>query len=196
MIDVKNCQRMFSLAPCNLSQSRDKLRKAMRSYLRYFSAAVLVLVAITASSPQADNTVHWKRSKDQSIRWKIHHPIAKTILTKMSFPSAMADLISTPNSPSGVLRSSRVFPASSMSDKNPSSETSNNQMQKCQASKNTILTFESFIRALNYLEVSAANVGNVHVVSRWTDILVFFIGKNIETHHVNLGMAVLSSFGS
>lgn len=46
---------------------------------------------------------------------------------------------------------------------------------------------------LKYLEVSAADIGDIHVVSGRTDILVLLVGKNVQTHHVDLGVAVLAS---
>jgi hypothetical protein len=60
----------------------------------YLSTAVLTLVAMVISSPQAPRTV-----------------------TRMSFPSVMAALISSPISPSGTLRSSRVLPPSSIRER-------------------------------------------------------------------------------
>merc|ERR1712223_1119765 len=110
----------------------------------YLSTAVLTLVAMTASSPHADNTVHM-----------------------ISLPSAIALVISSPISPSGTLRSSRVFPPSSIKEK-------------------TIVDIQK-------LKILALNVRHIHVVSGRTDIFVFLLCEDIQRNQVNLSMAVLAS---
>ena len=45
-------------------------------------------------------------------------------------------------------------------------------------------------------EIRALDDGNLHVVSRWTNVLVLLVGEYVETNHVNLGVAVLSGFRS
>ena len=37
------------------------------------------------------------------------------------------------------------------------------------------------------------DVGDIHVVSGWTDILVLFLVEDIDADHVNFGVAVLAS---
>ncbi len=46
-----------------------------------------------------------------------------------------------------------------------------------------------------YLEVPAADIGDIHVVSGWTDILVLLVGKNVQSYHVDLSVAVLARLG-
>ena len=48
---------------------------------------------------------------------------------------------------------------------------------------------------VNKLIILAADVGHVHVMGRGTDILVLFVGEDVQSDHVDLGVAVLAGLG-
>ena len=50
-------------------------------------------------------------------------------------------------------------------------------------------------RLLSYLEVTSGDVGHVHVVGGWADVLVLLLGEDVEGDQVDLGVAVLAGLG-
>jgi len=48
---------------------------------------------------------------------------------------------------------------------------------------------------INKLEITALDVGHVHVVSGWADIFVLPVGEDVEGDHVDLGVTVLAGLG-
>ena len=48
---------------------------------------------------------------------------------------------------------------------------------------------------VNKLIILAADVGHVHVMGRGTDILVLFVSEDVQSDHVDLGVAVLAGLG-
>ena len=45
-----------------------------------------------------------------------------------------------------------------------------------------------------YLEVTPVDIGNIHIVRRWTQIVIFLVGEDVNANQVNFSVAVLASF--
>ena len=53
----------------------------------------------------------------------------------------------------------------------------------------------SVIRDIQKLEIFARNVRHIHVVSGRTDIFVFLLVEDVQSHQVNFSVTVLASLG-
>jgi len=49
---------------------------------------------------------------------------------------------------------------------------------------------------INELIILATNVGHVHVVGGRTNVLVLFVGEDVQSDHVDLSVTVLACLGS
>ena len=66
---------------------------------------------------------------------------------------------------------------------------------RIKASQSDEIEFMDTIIDVNKLIILAADVGHVHVMGRGTDILVLFVGEDVQSDHVDLGVAVLAGLG-
>jgi hypothetical protein len=52
---------------------------------------------------------------------------------------------------------------------------------------------ESIVNVQDW-KLSLGDIGDIHVVGRWTQIFQFLVGKDISRYQMDLGMSVLSGF--
>lgn len=46
-----------------------------------------------------------------------------------------------------------------------------------------------------YSVILASYIGHVNVVSGWTDVLILFVGENVQSDQVDFGVSMLASLG-